>query len=58
MDQAELRRHIMAIQTDAGLDDEAKAQKRQALLSGKWQPQDAPTEKPEGGHKHPALLLF
>jgi hypothetical protein len=56
MDQAELRRHIIDIQTDTSLDDEAKAQKRQALLSGKWQPQEGPPERPKGGHN--VLRLF
>ena len=38
MDQAELRRQIVAIQGDASLSDAEKAKQRQALLSGSWQP--------------------
>lgn len=38
MDQAELRRQIVAIQSNASLTDTEKAKQRQALLSGSWQP--------------------
>ena len=38
MDQSELRRQIIAIQTDGSLNDAEKAKRRQALLSGSWQP--------------------
>jgi hypothetical protein len=53
MDQAELRRHIIAIQSDTSLTDEAKAKKRQALLSGKWQSQEPAAEKAKGGKTSP-----
>lgn len=36
MDQAELRRQIVAIQCDASLSEADKAKRRQALLSGAW----------------------
>ena len=49
MDQAELRRHIIASQSDTSLNEEAKAKKRQALLSGRWQTQEPAAEKAKGG---------
>ena len=36
MDEAELRRQIAAIQTDANLTEQEKAKKRQALLASRW----------------------
>ena len=48
MDQAELRRQIVAIQTNSSLSDAEKAQKRQALLSGSWQP--VVDKQKEGSH--------
>lgn len=39
--EAELRRKIIAICTDTTLTEAEKAQKRQQLLSGKWQQPDA-----------------
>lgn len=48
MDQAELRRQIVAIQTNTSLSDTEKAQKRQALLSGSWQP--VVDKQKEGSH--------
>lgn len=48
MDEAELRRQIVAIQTDVALSEAEKAQKRQALLSRRWQPADDLAEAPKG----------
>lgn len=49
MDQAELRRQIVAIQTDASLNEADKAKKRQALLSGTWQQPIVATSDEGGG---------
>lgn len=48
MDQAELRRQIVAIQSDTSLTDAEKANKRQALLSGSWQPAVEKDKQGEG----------
>lgn len=42
----DLRSQILAIQEDASLDDAQKAVKRQALLSGKWQPPPVASPSP------------
>lgn len=46
MDEAAMRKAIVAIMMDASLSESEKALKRQALMAGKWAP--APAGEREG----------
>ena len=46
----DLRSQILAIQEDASLTDAEKAVRRQALMSGKWQPPPEAAKSPGANH--------
>lgn len=58
MDEAELRRQIVAIQTDAALSEAEKASKRQALLTARWQVKDDGNPDKSGETVKPSIPSF